>query len=136
MKRSGLLEWQVCACGSEGLVDRRKELEERFDYLFSLRKHSQILILVWNLGIILFVLQFLTALAETLSDILWFCFIFCQHNLTFYFHPCCIIRHGCISPGLVYCNDCVLDHLKNEKKPAECCYLELTLIATKQTVCT
>lgn len=53
----------------EGFVDRKKDLEERFDYLFSLGKHSQISVLVWNLGIILFVSQLLTALAETLNEV-------------------------------------------------------------------
>lgn len=53
----------------ERFVDRKKDLEERFDYLFSLEKHSQISVLVWNLGIILFVSQLMIALIETLNEI-------------------------------------------------------------------
>lgn len=42
-----------------------------------------------------------------------------------------IIKHVFISPGLVYCNVYILDHLVNEST-SECCYLELTIIETKQ----
>lgn len=129
-KRSGLPEWQVCVWVGE--ICRQKEGSRRKVWLSLLFGEAQP-----NFS---FGLEsgdhFICFSASDCSDrnFEWnilVLFYFCQHNLTFYFHPCGIIRHVFISLRLVCCNECILDILKNEST-ADCWSLELTLIATKQ----
>lgn len=115
--------------GSEGLLDtsRRKELEEVWLPL----PFAKIQVWFWMWGSF-----YLFCSLWPLQKELWvkyLGFVLCQRSLMFDFHSWCIIRHIFISSGLVYCNDCILNHLENEST-AEGWYTELTLIAAKQTV--
>jgi len=75
---------------------------------------------------------FLNVPSETLLEKLWFCFIFLSSQSGILFSLCCIIRHVFIFPGPVCCNACIFA-LEN-KSTTNCCYLELTLTATKQGI--